>query len=182
LQYCEPTAEERGALCGAASYVGTKGGKPPPVTRYEDGNILIYSALYDRQGERLHTVYLGAAPEYLKSLYPSAVFVGIADGAKSNWDFLGPHIDIDERVLDFYHATQYLARAASAICKDEEQRQQRFDEQCHNLKHKHRSASRILRELEQAASGKLTADQRKDLQECITYFGNHLHQMRYALY
>jgi hypothetical protein len=81
-----------------------------------------------------------------------------------------------------YHATQYLARAASAICKDEEQRQQWLDEQCHNLKHEHRSASRILRELEQAASGKLTADQRKDLQECITYFGNHLHQMRYAHY
>ena len=25
-------------------------------------------------------------------------------------------------------------------------------------------------------------DQKKDLQDCITYFGNHLHQMRYAHY
>jgi hypothetical protein len=152
-------------------------------------------SLYDRRGERLHTIYLGAAPEYgketffgrmereidhVKSLYPNAAFVGIADGAQSNWDFLGPHID--EQVLDFYHATQYLARAASVICKDEEQRQQWLDEQCHNLKHKHRAASRILRQLEQAASGKLTADHRKDLQECIRYFGNHLHQMHYARY
>jgi hypothetical protein len=25
-------------------------------------------------------------------------------------------------------------------------------------------------------------DQRRDLQDCITYFSNHLHQMRYARY
>jgi hypothetical protein len=28
----------------------------------------------------------------------------------------------------------------------------------------------------------MAPEQSKDLQECITYFGNHLHQMRYALY
>jgi len=62
----------------------------------------------DKHGERLHTIYLEAAPEYgkerffarmqrdidhVKSRYPKALFVGIADGAKANWDFLGPHID-----------------------------------------------------------------------------------------
>jgi hypothetical protein len=26
------------------------------------------------------------------------------------------------------------------------------------------------------------ADQKKDMQDCMTYFGNHLHQMRYAPY
>ena len=92
-------------------------------------------SLYDKQGERLHTIYVGAAPEYgketffarmqreidhVKSLYPKAHFVGIADGAKSNWDFLGPHID--EQVLDFYHATQYLTRAAAAICSQDRPR------------------------------------------------------------
>jgi hypothetical protein len=58
-------------------------------------------SLYDRHGERLHTIYVGAAPEYGKqtffdrmareinhvnSTYPKAVFVGVADGAKSNWE------------------------------------------------------------------------------------------------
>jgi hypothetical protein len=152
-------------------------------------------SLYDKHGERLHTIYLAAAPEYgketfftrmqreiehVKALYPKARFVGIADGAKSNWDFLGPHID--EQVLDFYHATQYLARAASAIWRNEAERQQWLDEQCHNLKHKHHAAARILRDLEQAITTKMKPDQRKDLQDCITYFGNHLHQMRYARY
>ena len=152
-------------------------------------------SLYDKHGERLHTIYVGAAPEYgketffdrmmreidhVKSLYPRAHFVGIADGAKSNWDFLGPHID--EQVLDFYHASQYLARAAAAICKHEQEREQWLDERCHNLKHKHHAAQRILRELEQAPTTKMKPDQKKDLQDCITYFGNHLHQMHYARY
>ena len=150
-------------------------------------------SLYDRHGERLHTIYVGAAPaygkelffhrmdreiEHVKSLYPNAGFVGIADGAQSNWDFLGPHID--EQVLDFYHATQYLARAASALFKVDDEREEWLDEQCHNLKHKYGAAQRILRELERAPTGKMTQQQKKDLQACITYFGNHLSQMRYA--
>jgi hypothetical protein len=152
-------------------------------------------SLYNKHGDRLHTVYLGAAPEYgkelffermdreighVKSLYPNAHFVGIADGAKSNWEFLAPHID--EEVLDFYHAIQYLTSAASVICKNEQQREQWLDEQCHNLKHKHNAAQRILRELEQCKDRRMTQEQRKDLQTCITYFSNHLHQMRYARY
>jgi hypothetical protein len=151
-------------------------------------------SLYDKHGERLHTIYLGAAPEYgkerffdrmqreidhVRSLYPQALFVGIADGAKSNWDFLGAQID--EQVLDFYHASQYLARAAAAICSEQD-REQWLAEQCHSLKHKHHAAARILRDLEQAATAKMKPDHRTELQACITYFGNHLHQMRYARY
>jgi hypothetical protein len=151
-------------------------------------------SLYDKDGERLHTIYVGAAPEYgkdrffdrmrreidhVRSLYPKALFVGIADGAKSNWDFLGPQID--EQVLDFYHASQYLGRAAAAICSEPD-REQWLADQCHSLKHKHHAAARILRDLEQAATAKMKPDHRTDLQACITYFGNHLHQMRYARY
>src|SRR5215470_14840724 len=127
-------------------------------------------SLYDKHGERLHTIYVGAAPEYgketffnrmereiehVKSLYPKAHYVGLADGARTNWDFLDPHID--EQVLDFYHAAQYLTRAATAIYKDNEEREQWLDEQCHNLKHKHGAAQRILRELEQAPTSNMSA-------------------------
>lgn len=154
-------------------------------------------SLYDKRGERLHTIYVGTAPEYgkdkfftrmgreidhVKSLYPQAHYVGIADGAKSNWEFLAPHID--DQVLDFYHATQYLARAASAICHDDDERERWLDEQCHNLKHKHGAAPRILRQLKDAAGEKMTSERKQDLETCmqITYFDNHLTQMRYANY
>jgi hypothetical protein len=152
-------------------------------------------SLYNTEGERLHTIYLGAAPEYgkgrffermereiarIKSLYPTACFVGIADGAKSNWNFLGPHIN--EQVLDFYHATQYLARAASAIYGNGAERKRWLDAKCHELKHEHGAAERILRDLEQAATGKLTSAVSDELQECVTYFRNHHQQMHYAQY
>jgi hypothetical protein len=152
-------------------------------------------SLYNTEGERLYTTYVGAAPEYgkgtffermereivrIKSLYPTACFVGIADGAKSNWNFLGPYID--EQILDFYHATQYLARAASAIYGDGAERKRWLDATCHELKHEHGAAQRILRELEQAATGTLTSADSDDLQECIKYFRNHHPQMEYAKY
>lgn len=77
-------------------------------------------SLYDREGERQQTIYLGAAPEYgkksflerlereieqAKKRYPEAKFVGIADGAESNWKFLGKQTE--EQILDFYHASGY---------------------------------------------------------------------------
>jgi hypothetical protein len=71
-------------------------------------------AFYDRDGERQHTVYLAATPEYGKARFlnhleaeigrakakcPEAHYVGIADGASGNWDFLGRHTSA--QVVDF---------------------------------------------------------------------------------
>src|SRR5262249_9446699 len=60
--------------------------------------------LYDRDGERQHTIYLAATPEYgkatflgrlereierVKAAYPQARYVGLADGAKGHWGVFG---------------------------------------------------------------------------------------------
>jgi hypothetical protein len=102
-------------------------------------------SLYDRSGERQHTIYVGAAPEYGKAgfyermkreiahtrqLYPKARYAGIADGAQSNWEFLAPHVD--EQILDFYHATEYVTQAADAIFGGDHP-QQRKRSIIHNL-------------------------------------------------
>ena len=153
-------------------------------------------SLYDKAGERQHTIYLGATPEYgkatfqermtreiahIKQLYPNATYVGIADGAKTNWDFLKPHVSI--QVLDFYHATQYLADVASAVIPDcEADRIQWLDDRCHDLKHKHGAAARLLKEMEDLREKPPTKAAREQLDSAITYFRNHQHQMRYARY
>jgi hypothetical protein len=153
-------------------------------------------SLYDKAGERQHTIYLGATPEYgkatfqermtreiarIKRLYPDAAYVGVADGAKANWDFLKPHVDI--QILDFYHATQYLADVASAVIPDREvDRMQWLDDRCHDLKHKHGAAARLLKEMEGMREKSLTQPAREKLDSAITYFRNHHHQMRYARY
>jgi hypothetical protein len=63
-------------------------------------------SLYDKRGERQHTTYIAAAPEYgkeqfkerlareierTKQLYPGALYIGVADGAHDNWEFLEKH-------------------------------------------------------------------------------------------
>ena len=63
------------------------------------GNI----SLYDMEGKRHPTLYIGEAPEYgkgtffqrmkkeiatVKKYYPTALYLGIADGAKNNGSFL----------------------------------------------------------------------------------------------
>lgn len=153
-------------------------------------------SLYDRHGERLHTTYIGASPEYGKATflarldqeirrvqarYPNAVYVGVADGAAENWGFLARYTD--KQVLDFYHATGYLAKAAqAAFPRSKANRQAWLDEHCHSLKHKQAAAGRILKEIEALHDRSLSKAVREHLEAAITYFRNHKHQMNYALY
>jgi hypothetical protein len=153
-------------------------------------------SLYDRHGERLHTIYAGATPEYgqaafmermereiahVKHLYPEAVYVGIADGAQSNWDFLEPHTPI--QILDFYHATGYLAEVAHVACpRSLPKRTQWLETRCHELKHTQGTAALLLEEMQALAQRPLSESQHEKLQRAITYFSNHQHQMDYANY
>ena len=102
-------------------------------------------SLYDPQGERKHTIYIGATPEYgkarflerlereierTKARYPKATYVGIADGAASNWQFLNRHTS--EQVLDFYHASGYLGAVVPALYpQDLTQQEQWLSQSCH---------------------------------------------------
>ena len=104
-------------------------------------------ALFDRNGERLHTTYIGAAPEsgretflrrlereviHVKTLFPRALTVGLADGAPTNWEFLEKHTDM--QVLDFYHASEYLTKAADVLFpKEKSAREEWLEKVCHRL-------------------------------------------------
>jgi hypothetical protein len=118
-------------------------------------------ALYDADGERQHTTYIAAAPEYgkekfkdrltreierTKALYPSAIKIGIADGAHDNWEFLEKHTD--KQTLDFYHATEYLTDVADRVFTNPIARKEWLDDRCHQLKHKKDAAINLLSEME----------------------------------
>jgi len=154
-------------------------------------------SLYDALGERQHTIYIGATPEYgkasflerlereigrTKARYPQATYVGIADGAASNWQFLNRHTT--QQVLDFYHASGYLGAVAVALYpKDLTQQQQWLNQTCHQLKHDSGSAAQLyeqMRELSQSQEHPQTVQD--NLSAAVTYFQNHLHQMNYAFY
>ena len=152
-------------------------------------------ALYDKQGERLHTTYIAASPEYGKETfktklsnliedtrkrYPSANLIGIADGAKENWNFLSQYTQ--EHTLDFWHATEYLSKAAEALYpRKKKDREIWFENKCHDLKHKHGAVSRIIKEVKDFSKNNKTSNpQKKKIKTFVTYFENHKHMMNYA--
>ncbi|WP_422447687.1 hypothetical protein [Endozoicomonas sp. ALB091] len=79
----------------------------------------------------------------LKRLYPQATYVGVADGAKENWRYLTEHTSA--QILNFYHASEYLAGAAEALFPDSKARRKLWlEDRLHNLKHTFGAARKIL--------------------------------------
>jgi hypothetical protein len=119
-------------------------------------------SLYDSDGERQHTTYIAAAPEYgkekfkerlvreierTKELYPIALRIGIADGAHDNWEFLEKYTD--KQTLYFYHATEYLTGVADNLFTNPIERKRWLDDRCHQLKNTKDAAISILFEMEE---------------------------------
>jgi len=151
-------------------------------------------SLYAPDGERLHTIYLGEAPEYgkevfkqrlareierVKALYPEALYLGIADGAHDNWSFLKQHTE--RQLLDYFHAAEYLPHLAMAAYPgktDKPRREQWRHEQQHRLKHEPGAVDTLIAEAERLARktslGKTVKD---NLQAALTYFTNQRERM-----
>ena len=154
-------------------------------------------SLYDSEGQRQHTIYIGATPEYGKGIflkrlereiektktrYPKATYIGIADGAVSNWQFLKNHTS--EQVLDFYHASGYLGAVAVALHPKDLVEQKRWLKiNCHKLRHIKGGADLLYKQMvEISKSEKQTEAIKEKLDAAVTYFDNHKHQMNYAFY
>ena len=154
-------------------------------------------AFYDKLGERLHTVYCSATPEYgkekfkekfsreierIKEKFPDVLYIGLADGAKDNWTFLKPYTK--HQVLDFYHAREYISKAASAIFgRDKVSKKIWEDTFSHNLKHKQGAASRFLKELKIQRANldrKNFIERDEEIRLVIVYYENHKNKMSYA--
>jgi hypothetical protein len=157
-------------------------------------------SVYDCNGDRQHTLYLGEAPEYgkasfkkryeheisrLKAHYPDALYLGIADGAKDNWTFLEQHTE--RQLLDFYHVTEYLTKASYAVYPKktmEVERKKWLSERCSQLKHEKNAAQTIFDELNTFTDNKLPKVIKDDLESTLTYFSNNItkDRMNYALH
>jgi hypothetical protein len=154
-------------------------------------------SLYDEKGERQHTIYIGEAPEYgkgtflqrmeteiakLKKQYPNALYLGIADGAQSNWTFLEKHTEY--QLLDFFHVTEYLSNVSYAAYPGKTDKPKRdiwLKEHCELLKHESNAVEDIITKMEKLArKTSLTKTVKDKLSAALTYFTNHRHMMDYA--
>ena len=154
-------------------------------------------AFYDDQSERLHTIYCSATPEYgkekfkakfsreigrVKERFPDVLYIGLADGAKDNWTFLKKYTG--KLLLDFYHAREYISKAASAIfSRDQTNKKIWEDNFSHDLKHKQGTAGRLIKELQKQRANldkKNFIERDEEIRQVITYYKNHKNKMSYA--
>jgi hypothetical protein len=151
-------------------------------------------SLYDKEGERLHTIYLAAAPEYGKAefyqrvtreidhvqrLYPKAHTSGIADGSEDNWTFLRQFTD--DECVDFYHASAYLDWVAKAVHpRSPMARHEWVGDRRYKLRHEKGYAKKLLAEMESLPTAGLSETVLEELEKAKTYFTNHHQQMNYA--
>ena len=147
---------------------------------------------YDAEGERQQTIYLGATPEYgkatflgrmereierVKAAHPEARFVGLADGAKGNWEFLGRHTEV--QVIDFWHAAQNLSDAGDALfASSTGAKKPWLEASCHRLKHDPGAARQTIRDLKRLAAEKGVSPEQEEVAAAITYFTNQSRQGR----
>jgi hypothetical protein len=152
-------------------------------------------SLYDANGERMHTTYLAQAPEHgketfyreftkeietVKKSYQGKIYVGVADGAADNWKFLQPFVD--EQVLDFFHASEYLSKVSKAAFKHKLDAKEWLNQSCHTLKHEVDGAKMLLKDMKNLMKKKISQEKKEEINTAITYFSNHLGQMNYPSY
>ena len=154
-------------------------------------------SLYDKKGKRMHTIQVGATPQYgkekfyskferelesIKKQFPNTTYIGIADGAKGNWEYLKDKTD--EQTIDFWHATEYLGKASGAMFfgdKKKLERKEWLDAAYHKLKHNIGAATRLLNEMKEfKEEHRLRQQEKSELRAAITYFENNRSKMRYA--
>ncbi len=151
-------------------------------------------SLYDQAGERLHTTYIGATPEYGKNTFfkrmsaeiakvsttfPTALKVGVADGAKTNWHFLTQHTS--RQILDFYHAAEYLTNVADAqFARDLKARKQWLNDACSSLKHDQKGPQVLIEQMQGFLASQKLGSPRDKIKAALTYFKNQQPLMKYA--
>ena len=163
----------------------------------EEGNrqVMVGTiSLYDRTGDRLHTTYLAASPEYGKAtfyerlareiehvtgMYPKAHATGVADGSEDNWTFLSKHTK--DECLDFHHASAYLTWVAKAVHPGSHaKREEWLEENRHRLKHEQGAAVQLLEVMKNLPRAGLSETVLEELEKATTYFSNQHPRMSYA--
>ena len=151
---------------------------------------------YDKDGERLHTVYTAATPEYgkltfferfdreldrVKAAHPEAFYVGVADGAKENWLYLDTVTQ--KQVVDFFHAGGYIGKAAEPLFAEEGAGLRPWvDDWCHRLKHEVGAATALIADLKERGAALGGKRLPAEVDSALTYFVNQVKggRMEYA--
>jgi len=150
-------------------------------------------SFYDKAGNLLSTIRLGRMPEAKKATLkemlaaelaavlkqrPKLVVTRLADGANDNWTYLDALPVEGPRVVDFWHATEHLAKALNAAYgENSTQARAQLEKHRHVLRHDLKGASKVIRALIHLRD---SHPRRKVIKTELKYFRKRRKLMRYA--
>jgi len=156
-------------------------------------------ALFDAQGERLHTIRLARMPESKKvtlqaqlhaelasliERYPEAKITAVADGAEENWRIIG---EISQKigqeislVLDYFHAVEHIDDVLRRHAGSNQLQSKADINYWHEvLRDDKKGVQKVLSALKYRAS-KATAANRDEINKHYNYIEKRKHMMGYA--
>jgi hypothetical protein len=174
-----------------------KAQSPKPVPGWRECMCGVI-ALYNAEQECIHTTYVGVGPQKdkpaftyqlteevrkikseLKSLKVEPTYVGVADGAATNWTHLE---ELTQRqVTDYFHVSERLAKVAEAVKGGRAVRQTWLRDQKDQLLEHDQGVDRVI----ESVADLLENDQitsiakRTVVEENLTYLRNQKHRMNY---
>jgi len=105
-----------------------------------------------------------------------------ADGSWGVHNF--KYTEAQRQILDFYHAREYISKAASAIFgRDKKSRDAWINDWSHRLKHKQGTMGRLLKELESKRANldsKNFIERDEEIRHAIVYYTNNKNRMSYT--
>jgi hypothetical protein len=107
----------------------------------------------------------------------------LCDGARGLWTYADsqPLYDDYEKLVDFYHASEHLSKAAEALFgKGSEQGTKWYEKYRRRLQHKRHAVTGLLRSMDYySQQGRLSAHRREALATERTFFENNQERMDY---
>jgi len=152
-------------------------------------------SLYGQGTKRQHSVYMACSPEkgkatfdylldreieQIKNGYPDSTIVGLGDGAKDNWTFLGPRTDV--QILDYYHACENLSKYSEMAFNGQKARHKWKAWSEDQLLNRRRGVQSIIKAMNHSRATIRGKTNREKMGTIIAYFQNNRHRMKYKKY
>lgn len=154
--------------------------------------------LYNSDQECVHTTYVGVGPQEdkpaftfqltervkkikaeLKSARTNPTFIGVADGASTNWTHL--ESITDRQVTDYYHVSERLGKVAVTLKGGKAAQQAWLAEQKKHLLEEERGVDTLINAVTEILEndGIKSEGKREIVKDNLTYFQNQRHRMDY---
>lgn len=157
--------------------------------------------LHDKDGRALHTIRYGRMPQgdeeslavglsddviRLLEQRPDLEVQLLCDGAPEMWNLLDEHINAKtvgkpvHRLIDFYHLTEKLGKAAKVIVPEGKESEQLLGRWKLQLLNRPQASEEIRAELEESGLKEACVGKESAVKEAMTYLLNHQAQLDYA--